>query len=97
MLNIAIKGPKKSELLPWVLLLHILFLLCSEESVAILIRDDDRIPIEPFNVDLDCDPLIVRDENHLRCTLMVVLRSEKVESSSVSAHKIKHKNAFKFD
>jgi len=77
--------------------LHILILFCPEESVAVLVRHDDRVSVKPLNADLNRYPLIIRDEDHFGGRFMVVLTSEKMEPSSIAAHEVEHKDAIELN
>lgn len=84
--NKAIERPKKRKLLSWPLLVHILLNSSPEESIAILVGDNNSVAIVLLHTHLNCDPLIIWNEDHLRGRLVVILVGEEEKSGRIPSH-----------
>ena len=78
-------------------MLHVLLNFSAIKGIAILICNDHSISIILLESQLDCDPLVIGDEEVLRYRLVVVLAGEEVESGGVLATEPEHEDALELD
>ena len=64
-LDEAIKGAQKHELVRWPLLLHVLLHSGPVEGIAILVGHNDLVAVKSVHAELYCNPLVIGKVNYL--------------------------------